>query len=66
MPESESSYVIGEVVRIKSGRFAGFVGKVKKVNKEKSYLVVIATIFGRTTSIALNLSNIEKVEFTKN
>jgi transcriptional antiterminator NusG len=59
------SYAIDEIVRIKSGQFVSFVGKVKEVNEKKAILKVVATIFGRTTPIELNFSDVEKVNFTE-
>ena len=35
-PKPKFSYEVGEVVRIKSGPFASFTGKVEEVNEEKS------------------------------
>ncbi len=65
MPKPKFSYAIDEIVRIKSGQFVSFVGKVKEVNEKKAILKVVATIFGRTTPIELNFSDVEKVNFTE-
>jgi transcription termination/antitermination protein NusG len=64
-PKPKFSYQIGEVVRIKSGPFASFTGKVEEVNEEKTTLKVTVTIFGRSTPVELNFLDVEKVTFAE-
>lgn len=64
-PKPKYSYAIGEVVRIKSGPFASFTGKVEEVNEEKTTLKVTVTIFGRATPVELAFLDVEKVNFTE-
>lgn len=64
-PKPKFTYEIGEVVRIKSGPFASFTGKVEEVNEEKSTLKVTVTIFGRSTPVELNFLDVEKVTFAE-
>ncbi len=64
-PKPKFSYEIGEVVRIKSGPFASFTGKVEEINEEKSTLKVTVTIFGRSTPVELNFLDVEKVTFAE-
>jgi transcriptional antiterminator NusG len=64
-PKPKFSYTSGEVVRIKSGPFASFTGKVEEVNEDKSTLKVTVTIFGRSTPVELNFLDVEKVTFTE-
>lgn len=64
-PKPKFTYMIGEVVRIKSGAFASFTGKVEEVNEEKSTLKVTVTIFGRSTPIELGFLDVEKVTFAE-
>lgn len=64
-PKPKFSYAIDEVVRIKSGPFASFTGKVEEVNEEKSTLKVTVTIFGRATPVELNFLDVEKVTFAE-
>jgi len=64
-PKPKFSYNIGEVVRIKSGPFASFTGKVEEVNEEKATLKVTVTIFGRSTPVELNFLDVEKVTFAE-
>lgn len=64
-PKPKFTYAIGEVVRIKSGPFASFTGKVEEVNEEKATLKVTVTIFGRSTPVELNFLDVEKVTFAE-
>jgi transcriptional antiterminator NusG len=64
-PKPKFSYENGEVVRIKSGPFASFTGKVEEVNEEKMILKVTVTIFGRATPVELNFLDVEKVTFAE-
>jgi len=64
-PKPKFSYAIDEVVRIKSGPFASFTGKVEEVNEEKATLKVTVTIFGRATPVELSFLDVEKVTFAE-
>lgn len=64
-PKPKFSYANGETVRIKSGPFASFTGKVEEVNEDKATLKVTVTIFGRSTPVELNFLDVEKVTFAE-
>ena len=59
-PRHKIEFVVGEFVRVKEGPFADFNGSVEDVNYEKSKVRVAVTIFGRSTPVELEFSQIEK------
>ncbi|HEX8096936.1 MAG TPA: KOW motif-containing protein [Pyrinomonadaceae bacterium] len=54
-------YLAGETVRIKSGPFASFTGKVSDVDREGATLNVSVQIFGREQPVLLRFLDVEKV-----
>ena len=59
-PRPKVLFEVGEVVRVKEGPFTDFHGSVEDVNYEKSKLRVAVTIFGRSTPVELEFSQVEK------
>jgi transcriptional antiterminator NusG len=58
---SRFTFRLGETVRIKSGPFQSFTGKVEGINRAKSLLKVKLNIFGRTKPVKLRFLDVEKV-----
>ena len=58
---SRFTFRLGDTVRIKSGPFACFTGKVEGIDQAKSLLKVTVNIFGRTTPVKLRFLDVEKV-----
>jgi transcriptional antiterminator NusG len=58
---SRFTFRLGETVRIKSGPFASFTGKVEGINQAKSLLKVKVHIFGRAKPVQLRFLDVEKV-----
>jgi transcriptional antiterminator NusG len=59
-PRHKVEFVVGEFVRVKDGPFTDFNGSVEDVNYDKSKVRVSVTIFGRSTPVELEFSQIEK------
>jgi transcription termination/antitermination protein NusG len=60
-PRPKVEWEVGEVVRVKEGPFADFNGAIEDVNYDKSKIRVSVTIFGRSTPVELDFSQVEKV-----
>ena len=54
-------FVTGETVRLKSGAFQLFTGRVVSVNEEEGTLKVVVSVLGKWRTVKLRLSEVEKV-----
>lgn len=59
-PRPKVLFEVGESLRIKEGPFADFNGNVEEVNYEKNKVRVNVMIFGRSTPVDLDFSQVEK------
>ena len=63
--KAKFEYSVGEIVRIKSGAFQCFTGRIEMVDQDKATLKVMVKIFGRIEPIELGFLDVEKVTFTE-
>ena len=65
MPPKKSrlpqTFRLGDTVRIISGPFANFTGRIEGINQARSLLKVVVTIFGQAQTIKASFRDVEKV-----
>lgn len=60
LEEGVVDYMVGETVKVNSGAFVGFNGKITEVIPDKKKLKVSVRIFGRETPLELEFSQVER------
>lgn len=55
------TFRLGDTVRVLSGPFASFAGKIEGINQGRRLLKVRVEIFGRETPVKLGYAEVEKV-----
>lgn len=59
-PKFQTSYSIGDVVKITSGPFADFIGTIDTIDNEKGKIRVLVSFFERETPVELDFLQVSK------
>jgi transcriptional antiterminator NusG len=60
-PKAVITYKVNDQVKVIEGPFGNFIGTVEQVDPEKGKLKVMVSIFGRPTSVELDVLQVEAV-----
>ncbi len=60
-PSYQSSFGVGEAVKITDGAFAGFIGSVESIDNTKGKIKVLISFLGREAPVELDFSQVNKL-----
>ena len=59
-PKLQTSFSVGDVVKITNGPFADFIGSIESVDEERTKVRVLVSFFERETPVELDVLQITK------
>jgi len=60
-PSYQSSFALGDAVKVVEGPFADFVGSISEINQDKGQVKVLLSVFGRETPVVLDFLQVKKL-----
>ncbi len=60
-PGKSQTFRLGDTVRILSGPFVSFTGKMEGINQSKALVQVKVSIYGRLKPIKMNFTDVEVI-----
>ena len=60
-PSYQSSFGVGEAVKITDGAFAGFIGSVESIDNTKGKIKVLISFLGREAPVELDFAQVNKL-----
>lgn len=55
------SFKEGQSIRVTTGPFVNFIGKVDQIKEDKGKVIVLLSLFGRETPVELDLLGVERI-----
>jgi transcriptional antiterminator NusG len=60
-PSYQSSFTIGEAVKINDGAFIDFIGNIEKLDETKGKVTVLISFLGREAPVELEFAQVNKL-----
>lgn len=60
-PSYQTSFSIGDAVKVVDGPFVDFVGSISEINRDKGQVKVLLSVFGRETPVVLDFLQVKKL-----
>lgn len=60
-PQYQSSFAVGDPVKVVDGPFKDFVGSVNEINEDKGQVKVLLSVFGRETPVVLEFIQVTRL-----
>lgn len=60
-PSYQTSFSIGDAVKVVDGPFADFVGSISEINRDKGQVKVLLSVFGRETPVVMDFLQVKKL-----